>query len=672
MRTTFLWMMLLMLCSCLSVLAAPVGDGAFYLQDVEQYTYVNGRYERACVGPCIMTFSLCKPSAAIDPTFSFTSVDAHGVPVAITEVAHTMELWDITPRTAANGSLEPQRAPSSLEDINQDTSTQAVGQCHTYEYRFQFTHADTAIDIVPVYNTHAYTEYVFFTSADLGGNLLLYWSNDVDATTNHGFAGWLSHVVNTPTVHNTTDGLRINESYNFLAQNLTAHGGIDLNTNTLVGNSFTPSSNTTQSAWLRLDTNASVLGHRQLYWFINTNDRYMGFIQAINNSWTYIYSDLSSADHSQTLSPDYFLTDFRWHFYVMRYIQAGTTSANVEFWRDLQLIHNLTISIVTGNPLDASACGATDFCDFFQNAGTESLNATIDEFRLYNVSLSLSQMQELYAVVANISPSFDEVLLNETRVNGTYSFQHNWSATNDALETSNDTRWSIVTNNITQTSTVTWTIPGFSGTVFTQYNISNQDGSSVTYQKIVFVPMNFSPQFVDPPAVINMTAGTPTTAQWSWTATLDADTFTNDTNVQVVTNNVSRTVNATYSYTVAGVYTVAFNISNIHGSDVHSQQVVVNAVPITNGSSGNGTNVNVSVNVDLTVLERRTGTLLTILLLGFAEYTRVSAIQVTAGVIVFLYHGDQYMTTKERFDFWMAIFGFLYMSFVLFRVRQNI
>lgn len=251
-----------------------------------------------------------------------------------------------------------------------------------------------------------------------------------------------------------------------------------------------------------------------------------------------------------------------------------------------------------GDDCDVSdgGCGV----GLFTGTGAFEYRGMLDELRVYSHAISGQEMENLANLTlladAATPPTFNQTYQNTTQSNGTFSFVGNWSATNDALGFSNDSRWTIVTDNTTQTMSNTLNVPGFVGVLYTTWTISNGDGNDVQTTLHTFTQTNISPFFVTAPFSDNLTEDVAQSYTFTWDGTNDAHTTVNDTRVSVATYNTTKQVNVSVLFPDPGVYHVQYVLTNSDGSDTVEVLYEVAAAPVPvvqtcDGEEGTGLRV---------------------------------------------------------------------------------
>lgn len=274
----------------------------------------------------------------------------------------------------------------------------------------------------------------------------------------------------------------------------------------------------------------------------------------------------------------YLLNDDQWHHYSVAW-EGGST---MNFYRDGVLFQ----AMGTG---DCTLNNVASFSDYFSNTFhqgggygraeiTDNVNL-IDDFFWINENLGTITW---VAPITSDPPTWDESLDNVTfDFGGSVSATLNWTTNGaDAFASTDLAGASIVTNNGSQTASLSWT-PSSPGTYNFEYRIENEDGSD---NRTAVYTVNAIPPTYDEEAQ----SATLDIADSPFSFTLNASTTTNDydasvneSDFSVVAQNGTKTVDVTFSPSRLGVYEPLFTISNGDGSDTTAPTyTVTGTVPV--------------------------------------------------------------------------------------------
>lgn len=462
-------------------------------------------------------------------------------------------------------------------------------------------------------------------------------------------------IVQSFNVNGTYQGLNISEAKSqYLQVNTTFNPSTVFTTNEI-----------SVSMWLNASSIAS--GDFEIPFHINNNLPAVVLQKEANDTWRLQTRTTTGTEVFHTYAGVNYITGDWQHL-------GFTIKNNSANSYTITLYHNGTaVSNQTGT-YTGSFFG--DDCDFgvggcgvgkYLASGTFEYKGMMDELRVYSHAITGAEMRQLanLTYLANepppaTPPTFDQHLQNISLLNGTYTFTLNWSATNDALVTSNDTRWDVVTQNGTQTAVLTWNNPTALGAVYTTFTLTNGDGSDVMYHMHLYFSTNVSPFFVFAPYNDSFQVGV-RAYNFTWDATNDAFVTSNDSAINVYTYNSTRTFNATVNYTTAGLYHVRYNISNIDGSQI--VDVLYNITEIPSSPTSNTTAGNITLSIDLSGIQARMTTAISLLTITLCHLTGIPAAQMLGGLFLAVASLDAYSDTHERVDMLLALFGVLYLFF---------
>lgn len=187
-----------------------------------------------------------------------------------------------------------------------------------------------------------------------------------------------------------------------------------------------------------------------------------------------------------------------------------------------------------------------------------------------------------FNIVAGSAPSnppvFSDVLNNETVLGGSSpTFTLNWTATNDALITSNDSAFQIVTQNGTQTGDVTFTVDSMRSAYAVTFTITNGEGSDTV--SALYSVLNL-PAFSETPITEFMYLGDTSTMTLNFTGTNEVSVSSNETDATATVDNSTDTVGVSFTPTREGIYHTEFTITNGDGSDTIQKVYSVLGPPV--------------------------------------------------------------------------------------------
>lgn len=279
-----------------------------------------------------------------------------------------------------------------------------------------------------------------------------------------------------------------------------------------------------------------------------------------------------------------------WVHYTWVFRDVGAET-EVQIWRNATLVNNQTTSSSVNGFIFPNSCGT---CRLGSTVTDEDYppvenyldEAIVDEYRIYNRSLSPIEIESVFNAsfvsASSTPPTFTEKDLNTTLVGGiTYNYTLNWTATNDAQTTVNDSRFTVVTDNTTQTVNVTFTPENTEQEVFALFTLTNGDGSDTIASQYT---IEASPTWDEAPSSVTVNEDGTYAFVLNWTATHDAQATVNVSDFTLITDNVTQTVNVTYTPTDPNVSIATFTISNGNGSDQTSATYGVNLVIFWNTS----------------------------------------------------------------------------------------
>ncbi len=576
-RTLFFLALLLMI---------PFVSGAkedhLALDELATYYQQDGMYWRYCgttqtVGQyaCEMTLNITKRNETTNATTAFSAHEqnatnsSHWYYIPFNQYIANFTIYeenDLGNGTMVWSSLTSNEARNGIMNATNDT---------TQRRKYTWTQNTTKIDLIPQYyvtnsENYTYDEYAVFLDFDLDTGDLVYYSSMENETA----------IVTTNAVENLGSGFPYFYS-GFLAADI-VRDGIDVGGNrsavdmggaigtnnfrgvgTNVPNAIFSNDEITFSYWGRPHAGRAI----STIYRIKHVDRLIQFQDAANGSVVLrVEADDFAATNHWAYQP---YTDEEWHQEAFTIESLGSNVHEFKLYRNGVLYSGVNYTI--GSQLFGTSCTSGGECFIGQpSSPAANYDADIDEIRIYNRTLlntEIADLANLVLLAGNVSsaPTFNETRNNETlNVGNTLAFTGNWSGDNDADWTSNDTRFTINTNNATQTATISYTNT-IAETIHIEYRLFNGDGESRQNATYAFITVNASPTFNETRNNESLFTGDTLAFTGNWSATNDADWESNDTRLTINTNNATQTATISYTNAAAETLHIEYTLSNGDG-----------------------------------------------------------------------------------------------------------
>lgn len=570
------------------LVSIPVfADEYVTLTGLDRYTYSNGQYSRPCAlnGYCEFTLNITKNANATNHTIAFSvheqnvTNSSHWYYVPFEQYVSSFTIYKNVTTVNGNGSITTTWTAIDDTQSKADLDSLGVGAITQRKYTFYANHT---VDLIPTYFITAseyrtYPEYVVFVASDSNGDFFMYLPFDTSATTPadneapNADGTWdIQGSVTFPTVN----GVSIGGSTQHLSHYDNASEPIR------EGLTLDPS-----MQWVNNSASFSLLGknwnceHPTVCFvsIISDNCPFMQWYYYANQSIALGLRDGDCSDEVSAIIGYVDMSQDVWNLLSLSLFDEGSGNIRVQLFLNGTVLYN-TVWAGYDNGIfpNMVSCNTDDGgCTYGgYHSGNFNINGFFDEFRIYSGSRDTNEYVSLYNAYffPSNAPTFNQIYQNTTQPNGTFAFTGNWSASNEALGTANDTRWSVVTNNGTQETTNTWNAPGYSGVVYTTWSITNGDGTAYQTTIHTFTQTNVTPffeQYLQNSSLLNGSY----TYTLNWTATNNASVAVNDSRWTSITDNGTQTATVTWNNpTVLGAVFTTFTVTNADGSDMFYNQ----------------------------------------------------------------------------------------------------
>lgn len=476
------------------------------LEGLQDYTIASdGKYMQLCRGlQCDMEFSIYKNDSSDIHNFTIELQDNLSNTLDINDYIHTVHLYHKYNITLGNGTYEERREEITFNQLEDVVINQLSGETNYFHLYFDLLDNTKFFDLVPNWD-RPYNEYAWFFPHDTDGTLKYYFdfSNGKPYGSPDGDLfnlgdGTIPFYTNNTNSSNfpSSGGINVNES----EQEYYASLGSDDATNAQITFSEAADirndlgNNWGVNFWVRGDSADFSGANYNIFRFKEPGgNAVFDLITLTNGSIRFDLQD-SNANELQTyigtITTTFLNTSWR-HIHV-GLEDLGADVHEFKYYLDSNLLFAVNKTGFTGETWPNSCDHNAGDCSFSGEIG--SLNHPIldyDEVRIYSKVLNQTEIDDTWNGTINVSgtpPTFNESVLNVSYVHaGIYNFVLNWSAQNDAFVTSNETVFSVVTNNNTRTADVTVTTDAIRN-VSVEFLISNVDGSSSTFGLYNFLP----------------------------------------------------------------------------------------------------------------------------------------------------------------------------------------